>query len=227
MLAIVVMLGFAVLADEPTKTRPLFDGKTLEGWKATDFHRVKELTIAVKDGAIVLPQGCPMSGITSTRDDLPKVDYELTYEASRTAGEDFFAAATFPVGESFLTFVNGGWGGNITGLSSLSGMDASENETGKFFKYENNRWYRFRVAVSAKTVRCWIDDKPVVTLETQGRQLGTRIESRASQPLGFATYRSAGLVRNIKIRILTTEEVKLHDKVEARDNKENNDPTNG
>ena len=220
MLAIVMMLGLAVLADEPSKPRLLFDGKTLDGWKVTDFYRVKELAIGVKDGAIVLPEGFPMSGITTTREDLPKVDYELTYEASRTAGEDFFAAATFPVGESFLTFVNGGWGGNITGLSSLSGMDASENETGKFFKYVNNKWYRFRVVVSAKTVRCWIDDKPVVVLETQGRQLGTRVESRASQPLGFATYRSSGLLRDIKIRLLTPDELKRHDQVNTNDGKE-------
>ena len=215
MLAIVLMMGLGVLADESSKSRPLFDGKSLEGWKVTDFHRAKELTISVNGGAIVLPEGFPMTGITSTRVDLPKVDYELTYEASRTGGEDFFAAATFPVGDSFLTFVNGGWGGNITGLSSLGGMDASENESGKFVKYENKTWYRFRVAVSAKTVRCWIDGKPVVTLETKGRLLGTRVESRASQPLGFAAYRTAGLIREIKLKSLSPKEVKLHDQVEA------------
>ena len=215
MRATVLMLSLATIGAEPETSRPLFDGKTLAGWKVTDFHRAKELAIGVKDGAIVLPNGFPMTGITTTRDDLPKADYELSYEASRTDGEDFFAAATFPVGESFLTFVNGGWGGNITGLSSLGGMDASENETGKYVKYQNNTWYRFRVVVTAKTVRCWIDDKPVVTLETQGRDLGTRVESRASQPLGFATYRSTGLVRAIKIRKLTPDEVTVHDKASA------------
>ena len=70
MLAIVMMVGLAVLADEPSKPRLLFDGKTLDGWKVTDFYRVKELAIGVKDGAIVLPEGFPMSGITTTREDL-------------------------------------------------------------------------------------------------------------------------------------------------------------
>ena len=54
-----------------------------------------------------------------------------------------------------------------------------------------------------------------MTLETQGRDLGTRVESRASQPLGFATYRSTGLVRAIKIRKLTPDEVTVHDKASA------------
>ena len=48
----------------------------------------------VEDGRIVLAAGDPMTGITTTRKDLPKTDYELTYEAMRTSGGDFFAAAT-------------------------------------------------------------------------------------------------------------------------------------
>jgi len=194
------------------KTLVLFDGKGLDGWKKTDFY--KSVEIKVEDGAIVLPEGQPMAGVTSTRGDLPRLDYELTYEAKRLSGSDFFAAATFPVGPSHLTLVNGGWGGSVTGLSSLNGADASENESNRFVKYRDGIWYRFRVRVTAKVVRAWLDDKELCAVEYEGVQVGTRVESRPSQPLGFATYRSSGSVRKVEVRPLTPAEVAANDRVE-------------
>jgi hypothetical protein len=194
-------------ADDPP-TRALFDGETLDGWEKTDFYKPGE--VVVEDGAIVLRKGEALgglTGITCTRDDLPKSDYELTFEAKRLEGRDFFAAATFPVGDGFLTLVNGGWGGNITGLSSVDGMDASENETGTHVKYENDRWYRFRVRVTGEVVRCWVDDEEVVELRTADHRLTTRIEVRPNQPLGFATWETAGALREIAVRGLSAEEV--------------------
>ncbi|MDR3632642.1 MAG: DUF1080 domain-containing protein [Isosphaeraceae bacterium] len=183
----------------------LFDGKGLEGWKKTDFANPGD--VKVEDGAIVLSTGRAMTGITSTRADLPRKDYELNYEAQRLSGRDFFAAATFPVGDSYLTFVNGGWGGSVTGLSSLDGADASENETSRFVKYEDKTWYKFRVRVTGTTVRCWVDDKEVAAVNYQDRKVGTRIESRSCQPLGFATWDTGGALRKIEVRRLTPAEV--------------------
>ena len=100
------------------------------------------------------PPGRSMTGITCTRPNLPTTNYEFSYEAMRIDGRDFFAAATFPVGKSFITLVNGGWGGNVTGLSSLDGMDASENETTQSFRYQNKTWYHFRIRVTGKMIRC-------------------------------------------------------------------------
>jgi hypothetical protein len=191
----------------------LFDGKTLDGWKDAGFREAPKAK--VEDGAIVLPLGSPMSGITSTRKDLPTADYELSYEAMRLEGRDFFAAATFPVGDSFITLVNGGWGGTITGLSSLNGADASENETSRSVTYENKRWYRFRVRVTSKAIRGWVDDKEVFAVELDGRQVNTRMETRSNQPLGFATWRSAGAIRKVEVRRLTPEEVAATDKIEG------------
>jgi hypothetical protein len=183
----------------------LFDGKTLDGWKKTDFFRAGE--VKVEDGRIVMKDGGSMTGITSTRRDLPKVDYELSYEAMRLSGTDFFAAATFPVGKSYITFVNGGWGGHVTGLSSLTGSDASENETTRSYQYKNQTWYRFRVRVTDTVIRCWIDDKEIVAVNYRDQQVGTRIETRANEPLGFATWESSGALRTIEIRRLTPAEV--------------------
>jgi hypothetical protein len=195
-------------ANEPAVTPEklvLFDGKGLDGWKKTDFSRAGE--VKVEDGIIVMTAGKSMTGITSTRQDLPRSNYELSYEAIRSGGTDFFAAATFPVGNSYLTFVNGGWGGNVTGLSSLDGSDASENETGTSFKYRDKTWYKFRVRVTDGVIRCWIDDKKVVDIDLEGHHIGTRVESHASKPLGFATWETSGGVRNIEIRMLTPAEI--------------------
>ena len=183
----------------------LFDGKTLDGWKKTDFRGAGE--VKVEDGTIVLGAGSRMTGITTTRKDLPTTDYELSYEAMRLKGVDFFAAATFPVGKSFVTLVNGGWGGNITGLSSLNGADASENDTGRYVKYQDKTWYKFRVRVTEKMIRCWIDDKEVVAVDYTDREVGTRIETRSNQPLGFSAFESAGALRKIEVRKLTPEEI--------------------
>ena len=69
----------------------LFDGKSLD-WKKCDFYEPGE--VKVEDGLIIMSKGVSMSGITSTRQDLPTTNYELSYEAMRLAGRDFFAAAT-------------------------------------------------------------------------------------------------------------------------------------
>lgn len=205
--ALLIALG----AGAPQET-PLFDGKSLDGWKKTDFFKAG--VVKVEDGAIVLSPGMPMTGVTSIKDDLPRTNYELSYEARRLSGRDFFAAATFPVGKSYATFVNGGWGGSITGVSSLNGADASENETGKYYKYENNTWYRFRVRVTDEVIRCWIDDKPVVAVEHKNRQVATRVESRSSQPLGFASYDTGGAVRKIAVRPLAPDEIAASNKID-------------
>jgi hypothetical protein len=160
----------------------------------------------------VLETGRPMTGITSTRKDLPTMNYELAYEARRLDGRDFFAAATFPVGKSFLTLVNGGWSNTITGLSSLGGADASENETTTFVDYKEKTWYRFRVHVTDKAIRAWVDDRPIFAVSTEGRDIDTRIEVHASRPLGFAAWETAGALRKVEVRELAPDEIKANNK---------------
>ena len=192
-------------AEKPPEAIALFDGKSLDGWKKTDFFKAG--AVQVDDGAILIAPGKPMSGVTITRTDLPKVDFELTYEAQRLTGSDFFAAATFPVQDAFIAFVNGGWGGSVTGLSCLNGADASENDTSLYIKYQNKTWYRFRVRVTADTIRCWIDDRQVVAVNYKHRPVSTRLETRSNQPLGFATWEASSAIRKITVRKLTPAEV--------------------
>ncbi len=211
-LAPIAALGLLLLPAIAPAADPiaLFDGKSLDGWTTTGTPETG--TIRVENGAILIPVGRPMTGITTTRKDLPTTNYELSYEAQRLDGSDFFAAATFPVGKSFITFVNGGWGGSVTGLSSLNGADASENDSSTYFVYKNKTVYKFRIRVTDKTIQCAIDGKAVVNVNHADRQVSTRIETRVNQPLGFSAYNSTGSIRKVEVRKLSAEEIAATDK---------------
>jgi len=95
----------------------------------------------------------------------------------------------------------------VTGLSSLNGADASENETGQSFEYRDKTWYKFRVRVTDEVIRCWIDEKEILAVDHSGMQVATRLETRENQPLGFATWETSGAVRKIEIRLLSPAEI--------------------
>jgi len=198
-LALVFFLAVsAAVAADPW--RALFDGRSLAGWKETPFSG--QGNVRVENATIFLDPGRPLTGITFTGS-LPRVDYELRFEAARLRGNDFFASVTFPVEDAFCTWVAGGWGGDIVGLSSIDGWDASENETRTYFTFENNRWCKFRLLVRAERIQAWIDDQQVVNVSIAGRAISLRFgEIHHSAPLGFASYATAGGLRNIEIREL-------------------------
>lgn len=191
------LLGFLCFA---LQAESLFDGKSLAGWKETPFSR--HGAARVEDGAILLTAGSPLTGITWTRD-FPRTAYEVRFEAARMKGGDFFASLTFPVGDSHCTFVTGGWGGDIIGLSSIDGWDASDNETRAYFTFETGRWYAFRLQVTEDRIRAWIDEKMVVDVEIGGRTVGLRYgEIQLSAPFGFASYGTTGALRKIEMKRL-------------------------
>ncbi len=185
-------------AKEPA-SKSLFDGKTLKGWKKTAFGG--EGDVEVKDGRILIASGAPMSGITWT-EDFPKIDYEISLDAMRVDGGDFFCGLTFPVGDSPCSFIVGGWGGGVVGLSSIDGSDASENETTKYQEFTSNRWYAIRVRVSKEKIEAWVDKKQMVDLETKDRRISIRPEVELSRPLGISTYATTAALREIKVRRL-------------------------
>jgi len=180
----------------------LFDGQTLGRWKATDFGGQGD--VAVKDGAIHMAMGSYMTGITWTGP-VVRMDYEITLEAMRVEGHDFFCGLTFPVGEKPCTLVLGGWGGSLCGLSSIDSFDASENETTKMMSFENGKWYRVRLRVVPDRIQAWLDDEDLVDVDITGKTLSIRLEVEESQPLGIATWNTAGAVRNIKLKKLADE----------------------
>jgi hypothetical protein len=180
--------------------QPMFNGKTLDGWKETLFTGHGE--VRIDKGEIVLGPGRPMTGVTWSRE-FPRTNYEVRFEATRLRGNDFFASLTFPVGDSFGTWVTGGWGGDIVGLSSIDEWDASENETRTYFNFENGRWYAFRLLVTPERIQAWINQEPVINVSIAGRRVSLRHgEINLSAPFGFAAYATEGALRKIEYRLL-------------------------
>jgi len=180
--------------------RDLFDGKSLSGWELTKFGGHGE--VIVEDGQLIFEAGYPMTGITSTLQELPKSNYEIRLEAMRMAGSDFFCCLTMPVKDSFCSYVVGGWGGATVGISSIDFMDASENETMTIRGFKNKQWYRLRARVTDERIQAWIDDEQVVDVDIVGRKISTRAEVLSSRPLGLCTFDSQAAMRNIQIRSL-------------------------
>ncbi len=179
--------------------KPMFDGTSLNGWKEAAFQNRGAVT--VKDGVMMLGKG-RITGVTWAGE-FPKTGYEIRFEAVRMEGNDFFAGLTFPVGESYCTWVNGGWGGTVVGLSSLDGDDASENDTSTIRDFVKGRWYAFRLEVTEKSIRGWIDEALVIETDIVGRRVGLReAEMELNAPLGFSAYATVGGVRRVEYRRL-------------------------
>ena len=188
------------LKTKPGEWQPLFDGKSLQGWRETSF--AAHGAVRVEKGQIVLSAGAPMTGITWSGA-YPHSDYEIRFEAARLAGSDFFASLTFPVDDSFATWVTGGWGGDIVGISSIDGWDASDNETRSYFTFEKDHWYSLRIRVTSERIQAWIGERQIVNVEIAGRRIGLRPgEIKLSAPLGFASYNTTGAIRKIEYRLL-------------------------
>jgi len=78
---------------QPVETS-LFDGKELGQWEITDFGG--QGNVYVKDGSIFLEMGNDMTGVTWAGP-VVRMNYEITLEAMRVVGSDFFCGLTFPV----------------------------------------------------------------------------------------------------------------------------------
>ena len=180
--------------------QPLFDGKSLTPWRQTPFAR--EGKARVENGVLILSPGAPLTGVTHPNPPFQQ-NYEIRFEAQRKQGGDFFASLTFPIGDAFCTWVTGGWGGDIIGISSIDGWDASDNETRSYYNFDSGRWYSFRLQVTTTHIRAWINEEQVVNVAIAGRTLSLRPgEINLSTPLGFASYNTEGWIRKIEWRPL-------------------------
>jgi hypothetical protein len=196
------LVAFSAVAQEPKAAvgwTPLFDGKSLAGWKVTEFGGEGE--VMVNSGEIILKMGQPLTGITwKEADKIPTDNFEITLQARKRQGDDFFCGLTFPVRDTHATFVLGGWAGTVVGLSSINGLDASENETTQYEKFDQNKWYTVRVRVADGLIACWIDDKQMVDVELKGNRISTRIEVDPNKPLGICCYNTEAGLKDIKLR---------------------------
>jgi hypothetical protein len=176
----------------------MFDGQTLTGWRETPFAGHGEAHC--QDGLVVLSMGDPFTGLNWTND-FPKMNYEVALDAMRVMGSDFFCGLTVPVGDTCCSLIVGGWGGSLVGISSLDGMDASENETTKFTNFQTGRWYRLRLRVTEKRIEGWIDKEKLVDVVTTDRRISVRPgDIELSKPIGVAAWQTTSALREIRFR---------------------------
>lgn len=198
--------AIAFAAEPEVQWTGLFDGKTLGGWKKTNFGGETEIT--VKDGVVHFDMGYPLTGLTyNGKLDLPRTDYELSVEAQRVDGSDFFCGLTFPVGKSYCSFIPGGWGGTTTGLSSINDLDAAHNNTTKYIDYKQGKWYKIVVRVTDEKIKVWLDKEVIIDREIKGEKVGLRNEVSPSRPLGLCSFETKAAIRNLQIRRLDGKKI--------------------
>lgn len=183
-------------------------------WKACEFGGDGEITI--KDGLIKMEYGDPITGVrwdgpfdgddkpasASDVPRLPRDNYEVRWECRRDRGFDFVCAFTFPVADSHASFVMGGWGGSITGISSIDGNDASDNQTTMFKDFDNEKWYKAKVRVAEDKITVWIDGKEMFDHPREGHEFDIRFEMDPCTPLGIANFECDSQIRNVQLRRL-------------------------
>jgi hypothetical protein len=188
---------------------------------AKDAKPVELNADAKKAGVLILKAGAPFCAVKyeGKEELLARTGYEISWDAMRVEGSDFFSALTFPVlkknskGEDInASLVTGGWGGWVVGISSVGHQFASENETTRSYEFETGRWYRFTVQVTPQVIRCLIGGKEQFKLDTRDKTLSMHpSEIQKCEPLGFSTYQTTGAIRNVQIRALKDGEVKPDD----------------
>ncbi|RFC45192.1 MAG: hypothetical protein DVB23_002061 [Verrucomicrobia bacterium] len=187
------------LAAEPPAPISLFDGKTLGKWEAVRFGGEGNVWIDEATGDLRLDQGEPLTAVVWKGEVPATSNYEISLEAKKVNGDDFFLALTLPVKDSHCTFVCGGWGGGLVGISSINGMDASENETASVESFENGVWYPVKVRVTDRFITCWIGGREVVSLNYEGAKIDMRPgDIEMCVPLGLATYQTWAAYRNFR-----------------------------
>lgn len=178
---------------------PRFQVKSLEGWKVVDrffFDRHGKVTAA--DGEVRLEAGRPGTAI-AWQGAMPTQNYEVTLEAKRIAGSDFFCGLTFPIDKSYCTLILGGWGGGTTGLSNIDDFPAVENETTGFEEFQQDRWYKVRLRVTPQRIGVWLDQKQIVDVDPAERRFGIWWEQEPVCPFGIATWNTTAAVRKLKV----------------------------
>ena len=216
LIAALTLLVTACSAEDHFKPVPLFDGKKLAPWKVLEtFAGPGEVT--VEKGSIVIGMGESLTGVVYSKTKPyphPLNNYEISVEARRTMGTDFFLGLTFPVRDlkTSATLILGGWGGGLVGISSLDGLDASENDTGNFMKFDDEKWYKIRLQVQEKRIVVYVDNNKIIDAVTVGRKIGMRFgDIEYTAPLGLCSYATKGEVKNLTIRNLKDTELDLTD----------------
>lgn len=182
----------------------LFNGKDLTGWKRADIIDNGEIKV-LPGGIVECGVGRSISAIAYTNE-FPTMNYELSLEAMRVAGDDFFIALTIPIEKSFCTVIIGGWGGGLCGFSSYDGGDAANNQWAQGVALKNNCWYKLVVRVTTCVLQISLDQDLYtarVEFDDSGRFSLRSGEMDKTTPLGLATYETKAHWRNFTMTPIT------------------------
>lgn len=190
----------------PEKKQPqvinMLEGKNAKLWRVIDkFDFEDHGKVEIKDNQVILNRGEPATGI-AWQGELPRINYELTLEARRIEGSDFFCGITFPIEKAYASLILGGWGGGVTGLSNVDGLSAVENETTNYIEFKQNQWYKVRLRVTPKKVEAWVGDEQIVDLAVADKKFAIWWEQEPARPLGIVTWNTKGGLRKISLKRL-------------------------
>jgi hypothetical protein len=192
------------IAAATTSTETWVEMEKLEPGKWTAIEGAADLEWNDESRVMRIGVGTDLNGVRWTGA-MPAKPYVVELEARRMSGSDFFCGLTFPVRSEneCVSFIIGGWGGNLVGISSIDGLDASENSTATQHVFEDRRWYRIRVEVGDERLQAWIDELQVVDAHTEGQKLSLRAGPiEACAPLGLTTWMTSAELRGVKWRKL-------------------------
>ncbi|MDZ4405742.1 DUF1080 domain-containing protein [Prosthecobacter sp.] len=216
-LTVLLVLGAAFAAAEDKPAQPaaatpeapkefvLFNGKSLDDWETVDVGGSG--IVEMEGGVMIINQGENVSGaIYKKAATLPTTNYEITLEAKRLQGVDFFVGLTFPVGDvkHCATLICGGWGGSVTGISSIDGFDASDNNTSSYQRYKDDEWYAIKLRVTPDNLSAWLGEKQIIDEDIKDKKISVRPGPMESYlPLSLTTFNTTSAIRNIKLTPIT------------------------
>ena len=170
----------------------------LGDWDTIDFAGGGESSVA--NSTMTIGVGESLTGVYWDGAKLPVNNYELSMQARRTEGIDFFCGPVFPVNDSHCCFIVGGWAGATVGLSNIDNKDASSNETTRLMGFEDNRWYDIRIRVLPDRIITWIDDDCVVYQNIVGKKISLRGDTELCTPMGICTFQTQAEVRKLTLQ---------------------------
>jgi hypothetical protein len=180
----------------------LFSGQSLGPWRVANVSYFdKHGSVEWQDGVLELGTGRPGTGVTA-QFDVPRNNYEISFQARRLSGDDFFCGLTFPFDDQQGTLILGGWGGSAVGISNINNFSAIENLSSRSFPFEQERWYTIRFRVTKAEIELWIDDKSVFQFEPEEMKFSIWWEQRPIAPLGLATWNTSAQFRELQLKKL-------------------------
>ncbi|MFW5759625.1 MAG: 3-keto-disaccharide hydrolase [Cyclobacteriaceae bacterium] len=193
---IISLVLFLHLHCQVANGQMLFDGNHLGNWEIANYGTQGE--IYIEDDAIILGVGDGLTGITWS-DTFPTDNYRISLQAKKINGSDFFCGLTFPVRNSHCTFIVGGWGGALVGLSNIDGLDASQNDYQLYRNFVKDRWYKIGIQVEEGIISAYIDDEEVIRIDSDDHDIGIRADIALSTPVGISAWNTKSAIKNIKL----------------------------